>query len=83
MPNFFIVCNFDNTVRGDKARKIQREILDGKEAITSSLAFIVTPLPSSYTQGLCSTEGVICGLTNNSEVQSSTNNPELVGFEQD
>lgn len=36
--NFFILCNFDRTAKGDRARRIQREILDGREAITSSLS---------------------------------------------
>lgn len=36
--NFFIIYNFDQTIRGEKARKILEEIIAGKEAITSSLA---------------------------------------------
>lgn len=36
--NFFIICNFDLTSKGEKARKIQGEIISGKAAITSSLA---------------------------------------------
>lgn len=36
--NFFILCNFDRTARGDRARGIQRRILNGMDAITSSLS---------------------------------------------
>ncbi|MCP8308660.1 MAG: type II toxin-antitoxin system VapC family toxin [archaeon] len=36
--NFFVIYNFDKTVKGEKARKILEEIIAGKEAITSSLA---------------------------------------------
>ncbi len=36
--NFFVIYNFDQTARGDRARKIQAEIIAGERAITSSLA---------------------------------------------
>jgi predicted nucleic acid-binding protein len=36
--NFFIICNFDLTSKGERARKIQAEIISGRDAITSSLA---------------------------------------------
>jgi len=36
--NFFVIYNFDKTLKGEKARKILEEIINGKEAITSSLA---------------------------------------------
>lgn len=36
--NFFILYNFDQTARGHKSRKIQGEIIEGREAIKSSLA---------------------------------------------
>jgi len=36
--NFFVMCNFDQTIKGENARKILGEISAGKEAITSSLA---------------------------------------------
>ncbi len=36
--NFFILYNFDQTSKGERARKIQGDIIAGEEAITSSLA---------------------------------------------
>ncbi len=36
--NFFVIYNFDRTIKGEKARKILSEIIAGKKAITSSLA---------------------------------------------
>lgn len=36
--NFFILYNFDQTPRGERARKIQADIVAGEEAVTSSLA---------------------------------------------
>ncbi|MEM2897494.1 MAG: type II toxin-antitoxin system VapC family toxin [Candidatus Bathyarchaeia archaeon] len=36
--NFFIIYNFDQTKKGENARKILGEIIAGKKAITSSLA---------------------------------------------
>lgn len=36
--NFFVFYNFDQTAKGENARKIQAEIIEGKRAVTSSLA---------------------------------------------
>ncbi len=36
--SFFILYNFDQTPKGQRARKIQADIVAGEEAITSSLA---------------------------------------------
>ena len=36
--NFFILCNFDSTSRGENARKIQERISKGTKASTSALA---------------------------------------------
>lgn len=36
--NFFIFCHFDSTVNGDNARKMLQKIIDGKSAVTSTLA---------------------------------------------
>lgn len=36
--NFFILYNFDQTLKGERARKIQADIVAGQNAITSSLA---------------------------------------------
>ncbi len=36
--NFFILYNFDQTSKGERARKVQADIIAGEEAITSSLA---------------------------------------------
>ncbi len=36
--NFFIFCNFDQTEKGENARKIMQKIIDGKAAATSTLA---------------------------------------------
>lgn len=36
--NFFVICNFDQTIKGENARKILSKIIAGKKAITSSLA---------------------------------------------
>ena len=36
--NFFVIYNFDQTTKGDRARKIQAQIIAGEHAATSSLA---------------------------------------------
>ncbi len=36
--NFFIFCHFDRTDKGESARKVLRKIIEGKSAVTSTLA---------------------------------------------
>jgi len=36
--NFFVLYNFDQTAKGENARKIQQQIIDGMKSATSSLA---------------------------------------------
>ncbi len=36
--NFFVIYNFDRTAKGDRARRIQGQIVAGEQAVTSSLA---------------------------------------------
>ncbi|MBI4334643.1 MAG: hypothetical protein HY673_25600 [Chloroflexi bacterium] len=36
--SFFVFCNFDHSAKGQSARRILKQIVEGMQAITSSLA---------------------------------------------